>query len=459
MTKTNEIPWNESAEENCLGAILIDPDAIVAISPILKPQDFFTEQNQTVYTAMLSLYNRGEAINQVTVAQELGSKLQEIGLGYLSHLVASVFTSVGVESFARIVKSTSIRRRLISAGTQITTLANEEQDPNKCMSKIDQMLMTIQSDMAQPHLITPEQLAEIGAVHYGKLRYPQRHVSISTGFEELDFHTGGLFPGDYIVLAARAGLGKSQVALQMAQSAGKIAPVLFCPIEMHFKQILDRMTAQRVGVPIRQIRSGGYSDDLNDRIFSDALPSVYESGIYLLSLNNDMIDMPVVTSTLIGTMARHMKSAYGLGLIIIDYIGLLDPIAGDEKRQRSDQIRHISRRIKVMANSLEVPVLAVAQINRESEKKADRRPELSSLRDSGSLEEDADGVWLLYRDDYYDPDAANKGEAEFLVAKQRQGSGNIKLSLTWDSVWGRYREIGEMPKHTIPPRETPEEFK
>jgi len=228
---------------------------------------------------------------------------------------------------------------------------------------------------------------------------------------------------------------------------------------MHYKQLLDRIVASHTGVPIRQIRSGGYSDDLNDRIFSEALPTVYESGIYLLALNNDMMDSPVVTSTLIGTMARHMKSAYGLGLIVIDYIGLLDPIAGDEKRQRSDQIRHISRRLKVMANSLEVPLIAIAQINREAERRADKRPQMSDLRESGGLEEDADGVWLLYRDDYYDPDAANKGEAEFLVAKQRQGQGNIKLSLHWDTTYSRYTEIGQMPKHTIKPQIMPEEFR
>lgn len=455
-----ELPRNQPAETSTLGSCLIDDEAIVAVSSILKPADFFDEKSQIVFSAMLALYNRGEGINEITLGQEVHAmgKLGEVGIDYFSFLIERTPTSIHAEYYAKIVKSTSIRRRLISAGNQITSLAGTETDPNKCMTQIDQMLMSIQSDMASPHLITPEQLAEIGASHYGKLRNPQKHVSISTGFEELDFHTGGMFPGDYIVLAARAGLGKSQVALQIAQSAGRIAPVLFCPVEMHYKQILDRITAQTVGVPIRQIRSGGYSDELNDRIFAEALPSVYESGIYLLALNNDMTDTPVITSTLIGTMARHMKSAYGLGLIVIDYIGLLDPIAGDEKRQRSDQIRHISRRIKVMANSLEVPILCVAQINRESEKKADRRPELSSLRDSGSLEEDADSVWLLYRDDYYDPDASTKGEAEFWVAKQRQGTGNMKLSLTWNPIWNRYEQIGGIP-NTKPHQSMPDQFK
>jgi len=312
--------------------------------------------------------------------------------------------------------------------------------------------------MAQPHLITPEQLSEIGATHYGKLRDPQHRVSISTGFEELDFHTGGLFPGDYIILAARAGLGKSQVALQMAQSAGRIVPVLFCPIEMHYKQILDRMVSSMTGIPIRQIRSGGYTEEMSDRIFSQALPQVYESGIYLMALNNDIVDSPQITSTLIGTMARHMKSAYGLGLIVIDYIGLLDPIAGDEKRQRSEQVRHISRRLKVLANSLEVPLLCVAQINREPERRADKRPIISDLGETGGLEQDSDAVYLLYRNDYYDINA-DPGIAEFWLAKQRQGKANIMLPLHWDDNLSRYHEIGRQPKINKMPREMPEEFK
>jgi replicative DNA helicase len=456
-----DVPKNPKAEISTLGSIILDQEAMVVVMPILSPSDFFEGRHQTIYTAMLSLFNRGESIDQITIAQELLSqkKLDEVDISYLSDLITEVPTSLHAEYYARIVKSHSIRRRLVSAGEQIGALAYGETDPNICMSKADQILLSIQSDMATPHLITPSQLSEIGAVHYGNLRNPQHRVSISTGFEELDYHTGGMFPGDYIILAARAGLGKSQVALQMAQCAGKIVPVLFCPIEMHYKQILDRMVASRIGIPIRQIRSGGYSDEVTDRIFSQALPEVHESGIYMLSLNNDIVDSPIVTSTLIGTMARHMKMSYGLGLIVIDYIGLLDPIIGDEKRQRSEQIRHISRRLKVMANSLQIPILCVAQINREAEKKADRRPELSSLRDSGSLEEDADGVWLLYRDDYYDQEATNKGEAEFWLAKQRQGKANIKLDLHWSELWSRYEEIGYQPKITREPEQMPEEFK
>jgi replicative DNA helicase len=455
-----EVPKNRSAEISCLGSILIDQEAMVVVMPILKPSDFFEERHQDIYTAMMSIFNRGESIDQITVAQELNAlkKLGEVDITYLSDLITEVPTSLHAEHYARIVKSHSIRRRLVTAGEQIGALAYGETDPNVCMSKADQILLTIQSDMATPHLITPSQLAEIGAIHYGNLRDPQHRVSISTGFEELDFHTGGMFPGDYIILAARAGLGKSQVALQVAEVAGKIVPTLVCPIEMHYKQMMDRLVASRTGVPIRQIRAGGYSDEVTDRIFSQALPSIHESGIYLLALNNDIVDTATVTVSLISTMARHMKMSYGLGLIVVDYIGLLDPIAGDEKRQRSEQIRHISRRLKVMANSLEVPLLAIAQINREPERRSDKRPALSDLSESGGLEQDADAVWLLYRDDYYDSEASTKGEAEFWLAKQRQGKANIKLDLHWQEEFSRYLEIGLPPKLIKKAQQMPEEF-
>lgn len=445
MFEEKSIPRDLDAEEATLGSILIDSEAMDAVSPFLKIGDFFTEQNQLVYKSMLQLYNRGEAIDQITVSQELNSmgKYDEAGgAAYLSHLISIIPTSLHAVHYARIVKNTSIRRRLISCAGQIESLAYNEQDPQICMSKTDQMLLKIQSEMAIPHLITPEQLAELAFAHYDELRNPQHHVSLSTGFEDLDYHTGGFFAGDLTIFAARTGLGKSQVALQIAQVVGKIAPVLLCPIEMHYKQTLDRLTAQQIGVPIRQIRAGGYSEELADRIFGEVLPSIHNSGIYLLSLHNDIVDTPTITVNMISTMARHMKLAYGLGLIIIDYIGLIDPLTEQLRTSRAEQVGYISRRLKLMSNSLEIPTLAIAQINREPERRADKRPELSDLRDSGNLEQDADNVWFLYRDDYYDSDADTKGTAEFIIAKQRQGQSNIKLKLTWNEQYGKYNEIG-----------------
>lgn len=455
-------PYSDDAEEATLGSILIDDDAMVTVSTIVNSEDFFSEQNQFVYGAMLRIYNRGEGINQITVAEELVAleKLDEAGgASYMSHLVAMTPTSIHAQHYAKIVRDMAYRRRLISAAGQIENLAYKETDINICREKTERMLLGIQSNLVMPNILTPQNLAELGGKHYESLRNPNHRVAISTGYDDLDYHTGGLFPGDYIILAARAGLGKSQVALQFAEYMGQIAPVLICPIEMDYQQLLDRLVSSHSGVPIRQIRSGGYSDELTERIFAHALPSIHESGIYMLSLNNDFIDYPTVTINLIGSMARHMKMAYGLGVIIIDYIGLLDPISGDEKRSRADQIRHISRRIKVLTNNLGVATIAVTQINREPERRADKRPTMADIAESGGLEQDADGIWLLYRDDYYDPESSAKGEAEFIVAKQRQGQSNVKFTLHWNEVHSRYQEIGRMPQLSHRPFETPEAFK
>ena len=437
-------PYNEDAEEAVLGSILIDSDAIFDILPFLQSSDFFIESNQIIYDCARKVAGRGEGVNQITLAEELvgAKKLTECGgAAYLSHLVSRVPTSLHIVYYANIVKHTSIRRRLISASGQIESLCYSEQDPNLLMSKADQLMLNVQSELSIPHLITPTKLAELGADYYGKMRSPDRHVAISTGFAELDNLTGGMFPAEYWILAARTGLGKSQIAFQIAQAAGNLAPVLVCSLEMHWKQILDRLTAQTVGVPIRKIRVGGYSDELTSDIFNVALPYVSESNIYLLSLGNSIVDSPTASVATIGAMTRHMKMAYGLGLLVIDYIGLIDPPPNEFRASRAEQVAHISRGIKGIATAMEVPVLVVAQINREPERRADKRPELSDLRDSGSLEQDADVVCFLYRDDYYDADVANKHEAEFHIAKQRQGESGIKLMIHWDEIKGCYKEF------------------
>lgn len=434
-------PYNEDAEEAVLGSILIDTDAMLEVS-LIGAEDFFIDANQIIFGAMLKIAQRGESINQITVAEELGNKLNDAGgASYFSHLVAMVPTSIHAKHYAQIVKNTAIRRRLISATDQIASSCYNENDPVKILSNADRLLLSIQSSLSVPHLITPERLAELGVDYYGKLRDPANRIAVSTGFEQLDLCTGGLFPGEYWIIAARAGLGKSQVALQIAQNVGKNGPVLIFSLEMHWRQILDRLTAQAVGVPVRKIRGGGYDDDLMSRIYNIALPGVAESNLFLFELGNNAVEMPLVTIPMITSMTRHMKMAYGLSLVIIDYIGLIDAPREDMRSSRAEQVSHISRGIKGLTTSLEVPVIAVAQINREPERRANRRPELSDLRDSGSLEQDADVVSFIYRDDYYDSEAENKGEAEYWIAKQRQGESGIKLMMHWDRDYGRYKDF------------------
>lgn len=437
------VPFDEAAEEAVLGSILVDSDAIFDIA-FIDASDFFIEQNQLVFGAMLRIAKRGEAVNQITTAQELAVKnqLDEVGgASYLSYLVGHTPTSIHIHSYAQIVKNTSIRRTLISTTEQINSACYTENDPTIILSNADRMLLNVQSSLSMPHLITPTKLAEMGVEYYGKLRDPDNKIAVSTGFEQLDMCTGGMFPGEYWILAARAGLGKSQVGLQIGLNVGKRGPVLIFSLEMHWNQILDRLVAQQVGVPVRKIRVGGYDDDLMSRIYNIAIPSVAESNLFLFELGNNAVEMPLVTIPMITSITRHMKMAYGVSLVIIDYIGLVDAPKEDMRSSRAEQVSHISRAIKGLTRSLEVPCLAIAQINREPERRANRRPELSDLRDSGSLEQDADDVLFLFRNDYYDSEAEDRGEAELWIAKQRQGESGIKLMMHWDRDYGRYKEF------------------
>ncbi len=440
-----QLPFDQDAEYATIGSLLIDGDVMNELS-FLQSGDFFIEQNQYVYSAIEQLFNRGDAIDQITVAKELIAmqKLDDVGgVAYLSQLVCIVPTSLHAKHYGRIVKNTAVRRRLISVAGQIENLAYSEQDPYKCMAKSDEMILRIQGDLSMPHVLTPYQLADKGTVRYPELQDTSRKVSISTGYYDLDQFTGGLFPSEYYILAARPGIGKSQIALQIAMAAGKRGPVLIFPLEMSWQSMLDRIVAQTLPTPkpphqiplLQKIRRGGYSDSFLDDIMAVSLPAVSESNIYLMSLQNDFIETPQFTLAMINSMCRHVKMAYGLKLVIIDYISLIDSPASDQRKSRAEQVGAVSKGIKHLCASIEVPVLALAQINREPEKRDGRRPRLENLRESGSLEADADAVFLMYRDMTGEDDTE---DAELIIAKQRQGQSGITLKMHWDAIRGRY---------------------
>lgn len=450
MTENKYPPFDLDAEQATLGAVLVDGDVMNELS-FLKPADFFSEQNQILYKAFEELFNRGEAITQITVANELVGvkKLNDVGgTAYLSGLVAQVFSPIYAKHYGQIVKNTAIRRRLISASERISSIAYNENDPYKCLAQADEYMIDIQNDLSIPHVITPYQLAEKGVIRYQKLQNPQHRIAVSTGFFELDQFTGGLFPGEYTIMAARPSIGKSQIALQVAQNVGKIGPVLVFALEMNWQSVVDRLVAQKLPkpkypqqvTPLQKIRRGGYSEEFLDNIMNISLPYISESNIYLMSLQNEFVEAPQFTLNVISSMARHVKMAYGLKLLVIDYIGLIDSPSSEQRKSRAEQVSAISKGIKHLCSSLEIPVLALAQINREPEKKEVKRPRLEHLKDSGSLEADADNVWLLYRDITGESDS---NDAEMILAKQRQGQAGIILPMPWDSERGRYSCFSE----------------
>ena len=444
-------PYDADAEESVIGSILIDSEAIYAVNSFLKVEDFFNEPNQFIYDAMMKISESGGAINQVTVASSLAGtgKLDEAGgAAYLSHCISETPTSLHVEHYARIVFNLAVRRRLISAASQIENIAYTESDPHQCVTKIDQLLLKSYSRLALPRIITPDELAELAVTRYTNLRNKEHPVAISTGWPELDEATGGMFPGESWILAARTGIGKSQIAIQIAQCAGNFGSVAIFPLEMDYESILDRIISQTIpptNYPskisqLQRIRSGAFGDDTFQNIM-DAIPSIAESNLYLFSLRNDMITVPPVTINYILSTAQHVKMAYGLSLIVIDYLGLLDAPPEDIRKTRTDQVSAMSKGIKTMARILDVPILTLVQINREPERRTDHRPQSSDLRDSGSIEQDADVLLLAYRDSAYDEICDNPEEAEVRIAKQRQGGSNITLKLHWEKQRGKYSEI------------------
>lgn len=443
------VPNNQEAEEAVIGSLLIDEELIFEIRSILKPSDFWNSIYRLIYEACIEISNRGEVVNQITVAHELNTKgkLAEIGgAAFLSTVISQTPTSLMAGSYARVVKNTAIARKVIALGQKIYVIGYEESDTKVMVQKIEEHFLDVQKEIAVPKLITPKHLAELGAERYTVLNQGEGK-SVKTGFNELDYQTGGLFGGEYWLVAARAGLGKTELILDIARNVGKQkGKVLLCSLEQSWAEILDRMMGSYTGKSPRLIRFGKYSEDLFDSIIYH-LADVSESNLYFYDSGGSNLPENITVSKIF-SIANHMKLSYGLDMIVVDYIGLIDDEYG---KSQNDRISYISRKLKLMARNLDVPLVCACQLNRRVEHAEDRRPTLSDLRDSGSLEQDADTVIFLYRDDYYE-DIREKiqhdegrdcaGTAELILAKQRQGGGReITYPLKWDNIKRCYYSI------------------
>lgn len=455
-------PYDLESEKQVCGALLIDGEVIHDIRYLVNFEDFFTEQNRIVYKACVDLANNGTAIDQVTVAHELKNSKQLVkigGIAYLSHLVAECPTSVHGEYYAQIVKRCAIRRKAITMGSEIMELGYNEDDPNKVVSESEKRIIELQKEVALPKLITPTDLAKKGMTRYGELRDGKR-TGIYTGFIELDRGIGGLYGGELCYLAARPGMGKTELLLSMAKYVGKhYGKVLLASLEMPWGDILDRLVSQELEVSPRIIRGGCYSDDTMDKI-SNYMATVSDSGLFLYDSGGN-IDGTGNTTESIYSMAYHMKLAYGLPAIFIDYLGL---IADSLKEKSYERISLISGKLKRLARDLDVPVICACQLNREVEHRMPHIPQLSDMRDSGAIEQDADTVLFLYRPEKYDDEMEEahkngldlRGKATLVVGKQRQGgeATDRTVGLIWDKDKRKYR--GEQEGNIL---EMPEQFR
>jgi replicative DNA helicase len=417
-------PHNIEAEQSVLGSLLIDRDAIIRVASYVRAEDFYISANGTIYQAILDLYNRREPTDFVTLSDELERRaaLEDIGgVGYLSSLLNSVPTAVHVEYYGRIVERTSTLRRLIDAGTRIVGIGYQDGvDTEDALDSAERTLFDVSQKRQTKDF---QSISDVLDRFFDQLEYLQQHrgdvVGVPTGFTDLDQLTGGLQRSDLIIVAARPSMGKTAFSLGLAYGAavqhGKTVGVF--SLEMSAEQLVQRLLATETGVDSHRLRLGMIDDNEWDRI-SRALGRLAEAKVFIDdSANANVMD--------VRSKARRLQAEMGLDLIIVDYLQLM---SGRRTDNRVQEIGEISRGLKGLARELNVPVIALSQLSRAVETRADHRPMLSDLRESGSIEQDADIVMFIYRDEKYDENSEKKGIAEIIVAKHRNGPvGSINL--------------------------------
>ncbi|ACZ39030.1 replicative DNA helicase [Sphaerobacter thermophilus] len=429
-------PHNLEAEQSVLGSLLIDRDAVIRVASFLKPEDFFRSAHATIFQAIVDLYNRREPPDFVTVVDELErrERLEEVGgVAYITELMNAVPTAVHVEYYGRIVERTATLRRLIEAGSEIVRIGYDESlDIDEALERAEQAIFDV-SQRRSTRDFTP--IAEILEHYFDKLDAIQHQrgtvVGVPTGFADLDKLTGGLQRSDLIILAARPAVGKTSFQLGIAHNAavqyGKTVAIF--SLEMSAEQLVQRLLAMETGVDSHRLRLGLINDDEWDQI-SRAFGRLAEAKIFI-------DDTPSINIMELRSKARRLMAEHGVDLIIVDYLQLAQ---GRRAENRVQEISDISRSLKGLARELNVPVLALSQLSRAVEARTDHRPMLSDLRESGSIEQDADIVMFIYREDVYDPDTEKKGIAEIIVAKHRNGPTDT-ISLRFFDRTARFADL------------------
>jgi len=434
-------PHDIEAEQAILGSMLTDQDAVVDAIEVLKPEDFYREDNKYIYEAMSNLYSRGEPIDIITVKDELSSmqKFEAVGgIEYLALLPDKVPLVSNADKYIKIVEEKSILRQLIKTAGEIEGLGyaqNEEID--NVMDQAEKKIFDIMQGKNQKGYTPIKDVLVETFADLEKL-YNQKEpiTGIPTGFADLDYKTAGLHESDLILVAARPAMGKSAFALNIATNAAVHAnkPVVIFNLEMSKSQLVNRILCSEAMVDSNKVRTGKIDEE--DWIkLATALGPLSEAPIYI-------DDTPGISIAEIRAKCRKLKLEKNLGLVVIDYLQLIQG-SGKKNASREQEISEISRSLKILAKELDVPVIALSQLSRAAEARQDHRPMLSDLRESGAIEQDADIVMFLYRDDYYNPDSEKKNIAEVILAKHRAGStGTVEL------LWmGSYTKFANLDKY------------
>jgi replicative DNA helicase len=432
-------PHNLEAEQSVIGSMLLDKDVIPTITEILKSEDFYREDHKEIFEAVMDLFDKADPIDLITVSEQLKIRgtIDSIGgLEYLANIASAVPSTANVKHYTKIVEEKSILRNLIKSSGDIISMGYEATDEvSYVLDKAEKGIFDILQKRNLKGLLP---IKDVLVDTFNKLEELYNNkgfiTGISTGFSDLDYKTAGLHNSDLILIASRPAMGKSALALNIAQHAAihSRVPVAIFNLEMSKEQLVSRILCSEAMVDSQKLRTGQLEDDDWQKI-ARALGPLSDAPIYI-------DDTPGTSIMEIRAKCRRMKLEKNLGLVIIDYLQLMQGRGRSENRQQ--EISEISRSLKIMAKEINVPVIALSQLSRAVESRSDHRPMLSDLRESGAIEQDADIVMFLYRDDYYNPDSEKKNIAELIIAKHRGGAtGTVEMVFL-----GQYTKFADLER-------------
>jgi replicative DNA helicase len=431
-------PQNIEAEQSVLGGVLIEPEALSRVLEIMRGQDFYRESHQKIFAAMVDLYQKGTPVDLITLSEYLLTRNQleaAGGAAYLASLADAIPSAVNIEVYARIVRDKATLRRLISLSAEIASksyrYSGEVED---ILDQAEKSIFEITEDKITPHVYPLSEVIKDSFRTIEELYDRKERISgVPTGFINLDQYTSGLQPSDLIIVAGRPSMGKTAFALDMARNAATQAeiPVLIFSLEMSRQQLATRMLCSEARVDAHRLRSG-YIGERDWPRLTSAAGVLSEAPIYI-------DDSPAMSVLQMRAKARRLKADRGLGLVVVDYLQLMSGRSGADRREQ--EISEISRSLKALAKELHLPVIALSQLNRKVEDRTDKRPVMADLRESGAIEQDADVILFIYRDEMYDENSKQKGIAEIIIGKQRNGPSGVRVNLAFLNQYTRFENL------------------
>jgi replicative DNA helicase len=434
-------PHNLDAEISVVGAMLLSRDAIAEVSEIVGPEDFYRGAHRTMFEAIRGLYDRGEPADAITLADELQSRgtLEDVGGAVgIADITAAVPTAANALYYAKIVAEHSLRRRLVDAGTHITRLGySQTEDVEEAVDEAESLVYRLAQSGRVSEFTLMKDLVTRGFELIEKLHDNNSAITgLPTGFHDLDELTAGLQPSNLVILAARPAMGKSTLVTNIAANVAVELrkPVVLFSLEMSQMEVVQRLLAAEARIDSKRL-STGRLEDAHWIDLSRAVGRLAEAPLFI-------DDTPGINLMEIRSKCRRLKQQHGLDLVIVDYLQLMQ--AHRRADNRVQEVAEMSRGLKILAKELDVPVVALSQLSRRPEDRTDRRPQLADLRESGSIEQDADIVAFIYRDEVYNPDSGHQGEAELIISKHRNGPTKT-INLVFHAAKMRFTSASKRP--------------